>query len=230
MSSVLKRPLLTKIRRGISCYVDFKVKNCYKSTPTQFLTLSNIFPVGGLSTLIQFPSLFKPSSFEYRRLNHNELCNVYGIPIHLQSHVCPTSFRSLIPLQLLQALLLPNLNEMSRSNQRNPRTIPQPIPDDKRGIWFSDLNKWLPEQWSSEHNTYNNRIVAKSDDAKVPICLWNNRIIKLFKNTTDSTCDTIRQFLMVIYCRKLFKEFSGIYPSGLTGSNEQRGGFGFGFG
>ena len=138
-------------------------------------------------------------------------------------YVCPSGISKIVPIQLLQALLMPNLQVLPPNSTRLPMPVQLPILHHKKGIWLSDIQKWLPSQYSHE---YSNSTVAKSDNASIPISLWNGRITSIYQQASPHTCSVLRTFIMTIYCRKLYKSLLTFLRShkSYTGSNEHQGG------
>jgi len=79
-----------------------------------------------------------------------------------------------------------------------------------------------------------NEKVAKNDGAETCISFWNGRISSVLSKQLDSTYDILRKVTLIVYRRKLFKEFLGFLHSKAAKVTalaliKQRGGAQWGF-
>lgn len=75
---------------------------------------------------------------------------------------------------------------------------------DKRGVFLSDINRWLPHEWFSTESAH---IVAKNDDSTVPLQFWNGRILTIFLHITNNTINILHKFIHKWYCKRLYLNF-----------------------
>ena len=219
----LKPARRSMLRRHIDSFIDYSLWAKHEPQPSTFLTLKDTLLVDDLRTYVQIPSRFNNTQLGYRRLSHSELCNIFGIKTIHHSFVYPGAFQTLIPLQLLYALIVDNLQITPRTSERTPMLLPRPFQIHKKGFWLSSIARWLPEQWSPQYKAGN---VAKNDDASVPLSLWDHRITKVFTNVSPNSCNILRKFLIKLYNRGLYLEVIRQLRDNLcqSASNEQRGG------
>ena len=217
------KPVLSSLRRTIGTFINYKHQCTFKKPPT-FISLSDTLSVSHLRVHIQIPSVYKEDLFQYRMLHHDELCKIFGVRKNLEHLLQPYCLDKIVPIQLLQSLLFPNLKVKPMGDCRTPMSLPKLVLPTTKGFWIPAIQKWLPADWGQQKNT--SEKVAKHDDADIPISLWDGRVTCLFNKATPSICNAIRRFIMTIYCRQLFIDFrKNLHRYYISlGSLEQQGG------
>ena len=80
-----------------------------------------------------------------------------------------------------------------------------PIPkliSDKNGIWLPKLKRVLPHTYRLFAESSDK--AAKNDNAPLHFGLWNQRILSLFPDATETHLDVIRHFFLGVQKRQLY--------------------------
>ena len=134
----------------------------------------------------------------------------------------------LIPVQILDILIKQILPIKTKGNNlplKSPPVTPSqfsPISllEDPKGILLSSLKRIIPHSWSETPKDLHNNKVAKNDNAKAEISLWDKRILLLFKKASHHHLQVLRTFFLRQHKRNFTKEVCALY-SLLDGSGER---------
>ena len=226
ISQGLRLPRYTSIRRTIQSFLEFGIRG-FSTCPTQsYVSSQDRLPINNIRSYIQVKDSWDSSKTIFRRLTTYELGYKFGIP--RQSHPLLTvgTVQILIPVQLLDALLLPNLHKLRTSPQHSRLTLPV-YHINKQGTYLPQVNAYIPHIWYETQADKDQ--VAKNDDAQACISFWDGRITTVLRPRTTTHYNILRSFLLRVYRRKLFKEFYLFFNSEESrmtalGFIQQRGG------
>jgi hypothetical protein len=147
------------------------------------------------------PTTFYGSQWGLRCLTCKELCSLFGFAVRLRiGDLSAAAFQVAVPVQLLQAMLLPLL----APSLSNVCSAVMPMSD--KGTHESDTRSWLPHSWI-DATVVTDRAV-KRDDADVPSMLWDQRLMLLYPRCTCRHLDSLRTWALCwIVRRNLLRSF-----------------------
>ena len=79
----------------------------------------------------------------YRRLSMNELGFIFGFERSLHDKLNQNIFSHIVPLQILDAILRPNLIKSFKSPDNTMLVLPS-YESDKIGTWLPLIKQWMP--------------------------------------------------------------------------------------
>ena len=205
-------PTVTSLRRRVGSIIDHSVRSGQATVLpvlTPHLTLDNFLPLHHLDAQVLITSHFSASGFCLRKLQHHELLIAFGIPSHYH-HLHPplSAFVSIIPLQLMDALLRPAAL-ITLSSHLSRHKVPQftlASPSiSSNGTFLPTINRILPHTWCEEKEHVQQ--AAKEDDTPIDYSLWNLQISTVFPHVTPKWCDWLRDRLLARQKVQLYSEF-----------------------
>ena len=211
-------PILSPFKRKLGDYMDYGIPPIYTNTTEMALSHKKILPIKFLDRLVHYPTHFSATGFGYRYLTSTELVSLFGFDIPMSSShresITSKSF-PIVPIHVLDTLLKPLLVSLpSTSSQQFKFSLP-PIYKDSGFTFLPKLQRKLPHTWF-QHVQISSSAV-KSDKALVDNAIWDNRILLLYPGVNRSHLDSIRTFLFICSCKRLYREFlnymQATYPS-----------------
>ena len=158
--------------------------------------------------------MFSVNGFGYRVLTLHELAKIFGLHPNHTSPPPPLLTYPLVPVQILDALLLPLLQQEPSSPTTSLVSVPA-IFHDSGYTTFPLLNKNLCHSWYSHVSETNTS--TKDDSAAVDVSIWNNRITLLFPHIEPELLEKFRFLLLRKLFSKLFQEFVSFMKSKYNG-------------
>ena len=193
-------PALTSLRRKVNAVIDYSISPsvCLKDpADSTHLSEYHILPFHSLDTFIAYNSSFCASGIGARSLTSPELHVAFGLPSCYHSlSLSVDHFHCLVPLQILDALLLPAIRALS--NISLPEIVPRlqlsPPAPHTDAVFLPSINKILPGGWKKFDQQ--SQLSAKADDAEVNEYLWNGRVSSLYPSFTSSVLGKLRHLVV----------------------------------
>jgi len=201
---VIKIPSL---RRTLASFIDFGLRPTWVKPFEKILDQNSIVHPKLLQMPVRYSTTFSATGFGFRSLNHMELGRIFGLPAQ---HIVKLDVKDFCftPVQILDSILRQFVqHHFGAINLQRPvvqiLSTPTPVLETSP-VFLPALGRVLPQDW---------RIVveiedkaAKSDDAAIPLHLWNKRITCFWPNS-ENALDVIRNFFLRIHFRSTFRSF-----------------------
>lgn len=174
--------------------------------------LSDVLKVDQLQAMVYHPSHLTRTGWAKRRLSIEEVGAAYGYPRqHYQrlewwlfNH---SPYQTLLPI--FQAVVGSEPRVKLQSTSAESVTLPMvegnALDDDNResgGFWFAAINRWLPDSWTGSAPQHS----SKSDDAAIPVHLWDSRILLLFPEAS-ALLPLLRKLCLRRFRRNVMRDF-----------------------
>ena len=174
-------PAFTTIRRTLGAFLNFKHKvTDHVFAQERIYSETDLLSLQVLPATISLPMTYYPSKMGQRHIFDDELSHILGLQSSLQVN-STDGLENFVPIQILDTLIksvLTYSTKIQKQSQGPNNFIPSIFVENPKGFWISSLKAYLPSTWSTMSSDLS--LVAKNDDATIPLFLWDQRIIPLF--------------------------------------------------
>ena len=168
------------LQRVINHFLDYSIPPSRRtSTFPHPLSEHQRLPVPALLSPIEFTTSFSCIGKGIRVLTASELGLMFGLPSHTLSTLTLSSV-PIPPVQILDAILRPDLTNLTTLPSSAHTMLEIPIVHPPRFTYFPQFNKFLSNSWASITADEAADKAAKADDASPVFRHWYDRITGLF--------------------------------------------------
>jgi hypothetical protein len=198
-------PEPTGIRRSIAHIVDhaLSLERNLSTPPEECYTLDAMLRSDDLDRPVRYPTSRFASGWAIRSLTCDEIGVAFGLPVGIRSVLTRRTVFPLVPIQILDACLKTFVCQPADA-PHFVAPVRRVVPEFENFTWLSTLQLKLPHSWID--STVITAKAARSDDADVPVQLWDLRIILVLPHTAVAL-DIMRKLLLLRMRRGLAGEF-----------------------
>jgi hypothetical protein len=172
-------PTLSSLARSIGHVFDHSLKPTSKTRklPPSAYTLGSVHRVQDITSPVAFRTHFARDGWGLRTLTSDEIGVAFGLSLQLRLGACNSTGFPLPPVQGLVGWL-GSLTSKGYAKGSLPAPLRQILSTPATSTWFPTIARSLSHNWIDEGTVLAKAV--KHDDAKVPIQLWNNRVLMLY--------------------------------------------------
>ena len=205
----------TQFKRQLGFFINHSHKTLRSNTPEKScLKSTDLLNLKNYTQPVWLPTYWTASNFGARSLKPDELSHIVGFKSSWTSIMEIHDIPAIVPVQILDLLLRSFISTTAENSTRTilPSTVqfnpfkPTVYTPNPRGVYIKSLQRYLPHSWSQIETSIQTFAVAKNDDAKEDISLWNNRISLLFTAATSIRLQLVRDWLLRCFKRRFTKE------------------------
>ena len=199
-------PHSTSIRRNIGDYIDHSIRPraAPASLPAVYYSETSLLKPDFFDTPVVYATNFVSSRLGLRSLSIAELSKILGLPSWIYHFPLKLHDLSIVPTQILDALLRPALNTTVMTESKR-RKLPPLIHEPDR-IFLPDLNAFLTSDWKHSAQEFDTSV--KHDDAETNMDLWDKRNLCIFPEAQSHHLEILRKFFFRWSVRRIYKEYT----------------------
>jgi hypothetical protein len=168
------------------------------------LTVDSRLDPGKFDQDILYRTSFYANGWGTRALTSDEIGLSFGLPTWLRGNKLELRHLPIVPIQIMDGCLRGLFTDDFVSKEVLPTPLVRPPRPSTSSTWLPGLKKYLPHSWM-ESKVASTKAV-KSDDAGIPIHMWDQRTLLVLPWVAPFLFFLRRHFLFLIL-RNLFLEF-----------------------
>ena len=202
---------------SIGDYIVYSVPGS-QTSPTRYITHTQLLPAGYIGAHIAFPSTFSHSGVGYKQLSVSELMTIFGFSTtQFSLHLTSGSF-PVVPVQILHTLLELAYHSSDKIHQlefEKREAYTELIESNSNQVrsafgssaptYLDQLQLYLPPLWKAHHST--SVTSTKADNAVVDTHMWDTRINSLWPSFTTHVLAILRTVVLGRIFKGLYNEF-----------------------
>lgn len=205
------------LQRSLSHILQYSIRPtpCSREFSVPHYVVTDLLSVRQLTQPILYQTHMTSTGWGQRRLTDKEFGLCFDLPDFI-----PWLTRfvdDIVPIQLFRSIMdiaIEALKPKSQPN-REPMTLEHPVQLDRatvkssraridKGIWLSDINRWLPGSWSDAQIASR---AVKADNAQIDLRPWHQRIALVFPGCSPSTFCGLEAVAMRFWRRMVVRSF-----------------------
>jgi hypothetical protein len=173
------RPVTTSIRRTIGHVLDHSVRPSPIANSTEMtsisLTVGSRLNPSDLGQTVRYRSNFYAKEWGSRTLTPDEIGLSFGLPTWLRGNKLERHHLPVVPIQILDGCLGGLFSDSFALKETLPTPLVRPPRVSSVTSWLPGIKKYLPHSWMKADTSPTKAV--KSDDAGIPIHMWDQRIL-----------------------------------------------------